>query len=303
LLVDSETCTDATNEGATQMRVAFIGLGNMGLPMATHLIDADFDVVGFDLDEDRTAAFEEAGGDTDDDIDAAVRDADVVITMVRTPEQVLSICDGLFSEIPDDSLFVDMSTVGPETIAEVREQASDNDVRVLDAPVSGGVEGAKDGSLAIMVGGRGDDFAMAEPLFEAMGESVVHVGDSGAGQTAKLCNQLLVGAQLASIAEAFRLADAAGIDLDTLYEVLTSGIANSGILEVKGERILNDDYEPGANVDLQHKDTQLIMDLGESLDVPLYSTSIVAQAFIHARNRDLGDKDHLILYNLFDEEP
>lgn len=303
MLVDSETCTDATNEGATQMRVAFIGLGNMGLPMATHLIDADFDVVGFDLDEDRTAAFEEAGGDTDDDIDAAVRDADVVITMVRTPEQVLSICDGLFSEIPDDSLFVDMSTVGPETIAEVREQASDNDVRVLDAPVSGGVEGAKDGSLAIMVGGRGDDFAMAEPLFEAMGESVVHVGDSGAGQTAKLCNQLLVGAQLASIAEAFRLADAAGIDLDTLYEVLTSGIANSGILEVKGERILNDDYEPGANVDLQHKDTQLIMDLGESLDVPLYSTSIVAQAFIHARNRDLGDKDHLILYNLFDEEP
>lgn len=285
------------------MRVAFIGLGNMGLPMATHLVDADFDIVGFDLDEDRTAAFEEAGGDTADDIDAAVRDADVVITMVRTPEQVLSICDGLFSEIPDDSLFVDMSTVGPETIAEVREQASDNDVRVLDAPVSGGVEGAKDGSLAIMVGGRPDDFATAEPLFEAMGEDVVHVGDSGAGQTVKLCNQLLVGSQLVSIAEAFRLADEAGIDLETLYEALTSGIANSGILEVKGERILNDDYEPGANVDLQHKDTQLIMDLGESLDVPLYSTSIVAQAFIHARNRDLGDKDHLILYNLFDEEP
>lgn len=284
------------------MRVAFVGLGNMGLPMATHLIDAGFDVVGFDLDADRTAAFEEAGGDTAADIEAAVRDADVVITMVRTPEQVLSICDGLFSEIPDGSLFVDMSTIGPETVSEVRERANDNDVRVLDAPVSGGVEGAKAGSLAIMVGGRADDFATAEPLFEAMGEGVVHVGESGAGQTAKLCNQLLVGAQLASIAEAFRLADAAGLDLETLYEVLTSGIANSGILEVKGQRILNDDYEPGANVDLQHKDTQLIMDLGESLDVPLYSTSIVAQAFIHARNRDLGDKDHLVLYDLFDEE-
>lgn len=291
------------NEGATQMRVAFIGLGNMGLPMATHLVDAEFDVVGFDLDADRTAAFEEAGGDTAANTDAAVRDADVVITMVRTPEQVLSICDGLFSEIPDGSLFVDMSTVGPETIAEVREQANDHDVRVLDAPVSGGVEGAKEGSLAIMVGGQPDDFAMAEPLFEAMGDDVVHAGDSGAGQTVKLCNQLLVGSQLVSIAEAFRLADEAGIDVETLYEVLTSGIANSGILEVKGQRILNDDYEPGADIDIQHKDTQLVMDLGESLDVPLYSTSIVAQAFIHARHRDLGDKDHLILYNLFDEEP
>lgn len=284
------------------MRVAFIGLGNMGLPMATHLVDAGFDVVGFDLDADQAAALEEAGGDTAASTEAAVRDADVVVTMVRTPDQVLSICDGLFAEVPDGSLYVDMSTIGPETVAEVRERAERNDVRVLDAPVSGGVEGAKAGSLAIMVGGRPEDFSTAEPLFDAMGEDVVHVGESGAGQTAKLCNQLLVGSQLVSIAEAFRLADEADMDLETLYEVLTSGIANSGILEVKGRRILNEDYEPGADIDIQHKDTQLVMDLGESLDVPLYSTSIVAQAFIHARHRGLGDKDHLVLYDLFDEE-
>jgi 2-hydroxy-3-oxopropionate reductase len=279
--------------------VAFVGLGNMGLPMAKNLVEAGLDVVGYDIDETRTAEFAEAGGRGSDSIAAAVRGVDVVITMVRTPDQVQEIAETVFPEAEPGTIFVDMSTVGPETVVELRETGTTHDIRIVDAPVSGGVVGAEEGSLAIMAGGTEADFAVVEPLLNVLGETVVRMGELGAGQTTKLCNQLLVGSQLVSIAEAFRLADAAGLDLETLYDVLTSGVATSGILELKGQRILEEDYEPGADIDIQHKDTQMVMELGEKLDQPLYATAIVAQAFVHARNQGYGDRDHLILYELF----
>lgn len=284
------------------MKIAFVGLGNMGLPMAKNLLDADFDVVGFDIDTERMQELADAGGHRADSATDAVSGADVVITVVRTPDQVKGICDDIFPAMSEGTLYIDMSTIGPKAVEEINKRATEREIRMLDAPVSGGVEGAKDGTLAIMVGGDSEDFTAAEPLFESMGNDAVHVGESGAGQIVKLCNQLLVGSQLVSIAEAFRLADAADVDLETTYDVLTSAIGSSGILEVKGQRILEEDYEPGADINIQHKDTQMVMELGEQLDVPLYSTSIVAQAFIHARQRGLGEKDHLILFELFDEE-
>lgn len=282
--------------------VAFIGLGNMGLPMAKNLVEAGVDVVGYDIDDTRTIELSEVGGHGADDISTAVSEADVVISMVRTPDQVQGIANAAFPEMRPGALFIDMSTVGPDTAETLHDLATEHNVRTLDSPVSGGVVGAEEGTLAIMVGGSEDDFAKVEPLLRVVGDNVVRVGEHGAGQTAKLCNQLLVGSQLVSIAEAFRLADAAGLDLDVLYDVLTSGVATSGILEVKGERILEGDYEPGADINIQHKDTQMVMELGEQLNEPLYSTAIVDQAFIHARNKGYGELDHLILYELFSDE-
>lgn len=283
-------------------RLTVIGLGNMGLPMAKNLLNAGFHVTGFDIDDARVEELARAGGQGAATIPAAVENAAAILTIVRTPEQVQEIAERAFPAAPPGSFFVDMSTIGPEAILNLQDVASEHDVRLLDAPVSGGVVGAEDGTLAVMVGGSQADFTAVEPLLEIIGENVVRVGELGAGQTAKLCNQLLVGSQLVSIAEAFRLADAADLDLETLYEVLTSGVANSGILEVKGERILNEDYEPGADINIQHKDTQMVMELGERLDEPLYSTAIVDQAFIHARKKGYGERDHLILYELFSDD-
>lgn len=283
-------------------RIAVIGLGNMGLPMAKNLLDAGLHVTGYDIDETRVEELAQAGGQGAESIPAAVADADVILTIVRTPEQVHEIAERAFPAAQPGSFFVDMSTIGPEALLALQDDASEHDVRLLDSPVSGGVVGAADGTLAVMAGGSPADVTAVEPLLEIVGENVVRVGELGAGQTAKLCNQLLVGSQLVSVAEAFRLADAADLDLETLYDVLTSGVANSGILEVKGERILNEDYEPGADINIQHKDTQLVMELGERLDEPLYSTAIVDQAFIHARKKGYGERDHLILYELFADD-
>lgn len=285
-----------------QPRVAFIGLGNMGLPIAKNLVNAGVHVTGYDIDDSRVEELARAGGHAAASIPAGVETADVVFTMVRTPEQVQAIAVDAFPAAQPNTYVVDMSTVGPDAITQLAELAGENGLSLIDAPVSGGVVGAEAGTLAVMAGGDPDAFAAVEPLLEILGGNVVRVGELGAGQTAKLCNQLLVGSQLAAIAEAFRLADAADLDLETLYDVLTSGVATSGILEVKGERILDADYEPGADIDIQHKDTQMVMELGKRLDEPLYSTAIVNQAFIHARKKGYGSLDHLILYELFNDD-
>lgn len=282
------------------MTIAFVGLGRMGLPMASNLSNDDREVIGVDVDVDRRAAFEEAGGRTER-LSEAASEADVVFTMLRTPAQVEQVTDDLFSHLEEGTLLVNTSTSGPEIDLEVAATAREAGVRMLDAPVSGGVEGAEDGTLAIMVGGQSDDLAEVRPLLDTLGEDIFHVGDVGAGQTAKLCNQLLVGAELLSISEAFHLGEAADIDPETLYDVLTSCIGSSGILEQKGERLIDGDFEPGADVNLQHKDSQLILDLAEETDTPTYLASVVAQVFVHARQAGLGERDHFAVYELFEE--
>ena len=283
------------------MRIAFIGLGNMGLPMASRLRDAGHDVVGVDLDADRTAAFEDRGGRTAA-AETAADGADVLFTMLRTPAQVLAAAESALPTLSAGAVHVDTSTVGPETASELASQAEGTDVDFVDAPVSGGVEGAERGTLAVMAGGTDHVVDTVSPLLAELGSNVFHVGPVGAGQAAKLCNQLLVNAHLLSLAEAFRLAETADIDHETLYDALTSCIGTSGILEQKGERIVNGNYEPGADVDLQHKDTQLILEMAEAGDVPVHLTATVAQTLVQARAAGLGDRDHLVLYELLAEK-
>ena len=283
------------------MRIAFVGLGNMGLPMATHLRDAGHDVVGVDVDDERTAAFEARGGRTAA-AEQAVDDADALFTMLRTPAHVFAVAEDALSALPEGGVHVDASTVGPEAASDLAACADEADVDFVDAPVSGGVEGAEAGTLAVMAGGGDDAVERIRPLLAAFGSDVFHVGPVGAGQAAKLSNQLLVNAHLLSIAEAFRLAETADIDPEMLYETLTSCIGTSGILEQKGRRILDGEYEPGADVNLQHKDTQLILDVAAANDVPVHLTAAVAQTLVRARQAGLGDRDHVVLYELLGGE-
>ncbi|MFB6106264.1 MAG: NAD(P)-dependent oxidoreductase [Halobacteriaceae archaeon] len=279
------------------MRIAFVGLGNMGLPMATHLRDAGHDVVGVDVDAERAAAFEARGGRTAS-ARAAADGAEVLVTMLRTPDQALAASATALEAMTAGGVYVDASTVGPATAESLADRAADAGVGFVDAPVSGGVTGAEDATLAVMAGGEDADVERVRPLLDAVGEDVFHVGPVGAGQAAKLCNQLLVNAHLLSVAEAFRLGDSADIDQETLYDVLTSCIGTSGILEQKGRRIIEGDYDPGADVNLQHKDTQLILEEAAAADLPVHLTAAVAQQFVRARQAGLGDRDHIVLYEL-----
>jgi 3-hydroxyisobutyrate dehydrogenase-like beta-hydroxyacid dehydrogenase len=278
--------------------IGFIGLGNMGLPMARNLREAGYDVLGFDVDEDRMAAFERAGGRTAANARTAAG-REVVVTMVRTPDQLHAVADYLYDAMPAGAIHVDMSTVGPTTAESVAEAAAGADVRTVDAPVSGGVAGAEAATLAIMIGGDEGDVAAVRPVFDVLGEDVFHVGETGAGQTAKLCLQVLVGAEIVSICEAFAMGDAMDLDLGILYDVLTSSIGTSGMLEVKGRRIVEGDYEPTANIDLQHKDMQLVMDAAERFGLPVHATAAVTQTFVQARHEGLGDLDQFAVFELF----
>lgn len=231
------------------MTVGFVGLGRMGLPMAENLLQSGVDVVGTDIDEDRKRQLEESGGETADSVADTVADADVAITVLRTPDQVLSVAEELLPAMREGSIYVDMSSIDPLTSETVAELASDYGVRTIDAPVSGGVSGAENGTLSVIAGGDEDDLDEVRPLLDAMAETVFHVGSTGAGQTAKLANQLLVGAQTALVAEAFRFGDANGLDRETLRDVLVESAGSSWVLETWGDRYIEEDFEPGFEVD------------------------------------------------------
>jgi 3-hydroxyisobutyrate dehydrogenase len=280
------------------MTVGFVGLGRMGLPMARNLVADGVDVVGTDLDEERKGALEDAGGETADSIAAAVADADVAITALRTPEQVLGVAEDLLPAMPEDSLWIDMSSIDPLTSESIAELAAAEGVRTIDAPVSGGVSGAEAGTLSVLVGGDDDDVAEARELFDSMAATVFHVGTTGAGQTVKLANQLLVGAQTVLVAEAFRFGDANGIDRETLRDVLVESAGSSWVLETWGDRFIEEDHEPGFEINLQHKDLRLMTEAAVELDVPVPLGAMAMQTYVEAKREGLADKDVTAVFQL-----
>ncbi|MFC7157868.1 NAD(P)-dependent oxidoreductase [Halomarina halobia] len=280
------------------MTVGFVGLGRMGLPMAINLVEDGVDVVGTDLDEERKRALEDAGGRTADTVAEAVVDADVAITVLRTPEQVLAVAEDLLSAMDEGDLYIDMSSIDPLTSETVAELAAEEGIRTVDAPVSGGVSGAEEGTLSVIVGGANDDVAEAEELFESMAATVFHVGSIGAGQTVKLANQLLVGAQTVLVAEAFRFGDANGIDRETLRDVLVESAGSSWVLETWGERYIEEEHEPGFEINLQHKDLRLMTEAAVELDVPVPLGAAAMQTYVDAKRNGLGDRDVTAVFQL-----
>lgn len=280
------------------MTVGFVGLGRMGLPMAINLVEDGVSVVGTDLDEERKRRLEDAGGRTADGIANTVEGAEVAITMLRTPEQVLGVAEELYPAMDDGALHVDMSSIDPLTSETVAELAADYGLRAVDAPVSGGVSGAETGTLSVIVGGDDDDVAEARELFDSMADTVFHVGSNGAGQTVKLANQLLVGAQTALVAEAFRFGDANGIDRETLRDVLTKSAGSSWVLETWGDRYIEEEFEPGFEINLQHKDLKLATEAAVELDVPLPLGAAAMQRYVEAKREGLGDRDVTAVFTL-----
>jgi 2-hydroxy-3-oxopropionate reductase len=209
--------------------------------------------------------------------------------------------DGVLDNAAPGLLLIDMSTVAPETSVEVAEAARERDVRVLDAPVSGGEQGAVEGSLSIMVGGEAADFEGARGALEAMGGTIVHVGGHGAGQTVKAANQLVVAGTLSLVSEALVLLQASGVDAERALQVLAGGLAGSKVLDRKAPAMLARDFRPGFRVDLHDKDMGIALATAREAGVSLPVTGLVAQLVAGARAMGYGALDHSALLRVVEQ--
>ena len=284
-------------------KIGFIGLGIMGKPMAQHLLKAGFSVAV--LEKNKSAAELVAGGAQSFPSNKSIAEhADVVITMLPNSPEVEAVVlgkDGLIEGMKKGSLLIDMSSISPATAKKIHEALQLKGVDALDAPVSGGQVGAESASLSIMVGGSEAAFARALPLFQLMGKNIVHIGDAGAGQMTKACNQMIVGMTIQAVAEAFTLAKKAGVNLEKMREVLLGGFAQSRILDLHGKRIIEGNYKPGFKVKLQRKDMNIALETGRELSVPLYGSALVASHMDALIAQGNGDLDHSALGLLFEQ--
>ncbi|WP_157244549.1 NAD(P)-dependent oxidoreductase [Nonomuraea typhae] len=267
------------------MKIGFIGLGVMGRPMAGHLVRAEHEVTGHDLSP---VDFEGALAGS---VAEAVRDADVVITMLPADPQVEAVFPEISANAPQDALYIDFSTITPQTSQKLAQQWK----RTLDAPVSGGEKGAIDAVLSIMAGGSAADFAAAQPVFEAVATTYRLVGGPGAGQYVKAANQLVVGGTYALLAEAIVLMEAAGVDAAAGLDVLAGGLAAGRILDLKRTSMLARDFRPGFRIDLHHKDMGIVLDAARGAGVAVPMGALTAQLVASARAQGYGGLDHSAL--------
>lgn len=283
------------------MNIAFIGLGIMGRPMATNLVRAGHTLFVHARRAESMAPLIEAGAIGCPSPAEAARQADAVFTMVSDTadvEQVILGEDGILAGISPGALVVDMSTISPSATRALAARLADRGVEMLDAPVSGGEAGAIAGTLSIMAGGSAAAFDRARPLLEAMGGNIVHVGGNGAGQVAKGCNQVVIAHTLMGIGEAFVLAKAAGVDPAKVREALLGGFANSRVLEVHGQRLLDGNYTPGFKARLHQKDMRIVLDAARELGVALPGAAQFAQLLNALIGQGLGELDSSAVFRL-----
>ncbi|WP_313823436.1 2-hydroxy-3-oxopropionate reductase [Citricoccus sp.] len=281
--------------------VTVIGLGIMGLPMATNLIKAGHAVVGYNRSPDKVDRLVQAGGQGAGSVAEAVKDADVVITMVPDSADVENVVTGehgVFAHARRGTLWIDASSIRPDVAARLSEEASAQGLRPLDAPVSGGEQGAIDAVLSIMVGGAADDFDAGRPILEAVGKTIVHVGPAGSGQTVKAANQLIVAGNIQLLAEAIVFLEAYGVDTDAALKVLGGGLAGSKVLDQKGQKMLDRDFNPGFRLQLHHKDMGIVTSAAREAGVAVPLGAVVAQLVAATVQRGDGGLDHSGLFTL-----
>jgi 2-hydroxy-3-oxopropionate reductase len=287
-------------------RVGFIGLGIMGKPMAGHLLSAGYEVVAHSRTrskvDDLCATYPAATAASSPR--EVAEQTTVVITMLPDTPDVQSVMfggDGLAGSLQPGSLYIDMSTISPAAAIDIAGQLSERGVAALDAPVSGGEAGAINAALSIMVGGAQEAFDRAMPLFDAMGKTIVLMGGPGAGQTTKACNQIMVALHYAAASEALVLGAKAGVDPAKMVQVLGGGLAASRVLELKGQKMIDHDFQPGFRIDLHRKDLAIAMAAGKAEGVPLLATAVVDQLFQAAAAAGRGSLDHSALMSVYED--
>ncbi|WP_114418598.1 3-hydroxyisobutyrate dehydrogenase [Marinospirillum perlucidum] len=292
-------------------KIAFIGLGNMGGPMAQNLVKAGHDVTGFDLSDAALKELEAAGGKTASSAAAAVEGAEAVVSMLPAGQHVESLYlgdDGLFNQLPAGTLVLDSSTIAAETARKVAEVAAEKKIRFMDTPVSGGVGGAKAGTLTFICGGEKEAFDQAKPLLEPMAKNIFHAGEAGAGQIAKICNNMLLAVLMAGTTESLAMGVKNGLDPAVLSEIIKQSSGGNWTLNVynpwpgvmEGVPSSND-YQGGFQVDLMAKDLGLAMDtaVGSKSSVPM--GSLARNLFALHAQKGNGGLDFSSIQKMFAE--
>lgn len=271
--------------------VGFIGLGIMGRGMAANILRAGFPLTVWNRTAAKMEPLVAAGAQAaTTPADLAARSGIIVICVSDTPdvEAVILGPDGVIAGARPGSLVVDCSTISPEATRRLAQTLAARGIGMLDAPVSGGSEGAAKGTLSIMVGGKEADFQRALPVLQAMGKQITHVGDHGAGQTVKLMNQILVVGHALAMSEAFLFGQAHGVDLEKALTALTAGAAGSWMLSHRGPQILRRDWQPGFTIDLQQKDLRLVLAAADAAGVPVPATAFIFQLYRTLQAQGLG---------------
>jgi 3-hydroxyisobutyrate dehydrogenase len=290
------------------MKVGFIGLGNMGGPMAANLVKAGHEVTGFDLSRAMLEAFTKAGGKAAATVAAAASDAEIIITMLPAGPHVRLVYageGGVLGAARKDALLVDSSTIDVDTARAVTEAAGKRGFDMLDAPVSGGVGGATAGSLTFMVGGSAAGFAKARPVLEDMGKTIVHAGQAGNGQAAKICNNMMLGISMIGVCEAFALADRLGLDRQRLFDISSKSSGQcwsmTSYCPVPGpvpSSPSNRDYQAGFTADMMLKDLKLAQQAAQAAGAATPLGAAAAALYQMLTNSGRGAKDFSVMFQL-----
>ena len=275
--------------------IGFIGLGIMGRPMAKNLVDAGYTVVGYNRSDEPVDELVSSGGEGAETAAEVATRTDVVITCLPDSEVVAQVMreeHGIIDGLDGGETVIDMSTISPTVTEELAAELDELGVDMLDAPISGGEEGAIDGTLSIMVGGDADVLAEHRELFEVMGETVTHCGPNGAGQVTKACNQIVVANTIEAVSEALVFAEKAGADLEAVVEAISGGAAGCWTLDNRAPRMIRGNFEPGFFASYQYKDLRIATDAGEAFGAPMPITEVTHELYKSMEENGMGRDDN-----------
>ena len=284
-------------------RIGFIGLGIMGKPMARNLVKAGYSLVVYNRSRPAMDELAAEGAVLADSPKTVAQQTDVVISCVSDSPDVEAIAlgsNGIIDSAKAGLLYIDMSTIAPATAREVYTALKAKGIDTLDAPVSGGDIGAQQGTLSIMVGGDETAFQRSLPILQVMGKNIVYIGEAGAGQVTKACNQIVVALTVQAVAEALTLARKSGVDVAKVRDALMGGFAQSRVLEVHGKRVLDGDFQPGFKLNLHRKDMAIVLQAGREVGVPLLGSAQVTTLMDALIAQGKGDLDNAALATLYE---
>ena len=283
----------------SEKTIGFVGLGIMGLPMAKNLVDAGYRVVGHNRSPEPTAELVAAGGEDGGSPAGVAEESDVVLLCLPDSPDVENIVLGTGEEtepvvdgVSEGMTVIDHSTISPTVAESVADRLAEAGVAMLDAPISGGEEGAIDGTLSIMVGGDEAALDAQRDVLEVMGGTITHCGPSGAGQTTKACNQIVVAAQMVGVSEALVFADNAGADLEAVVDAIRGGAAGCWALDNRAPDMIHGDFDPGFFAAYQYKDLRIATDAGEAFGSPMPQTALAHELYKTMVQNGMGDDDN-----------
>lgn len=296
---------------APKKRVGFLGLGNMGLPMVKNLLKNGYTVTAYDINKDFVKLAEEAGAKGSSTVKDTARDQDVVVTMLPNTnivEEARLGKDGIYEHASENALIIDSSTISPIASQKMTEQGTAKKLRIIDAPVSGGVNGAINGTLTFMVGCRKEDFEETKTFLSGMGKNIVHCGGAGTGQIAKICNNLALAIQMISVCEALNLGEKLGIDPKVLSGIMSTSTSNCWSVNAYNPRpgIMpnvpsSNNYDGGFGVSLIKKDLSIVLDSAAQVNLDLQFGQKAIKYYHDMDLKGMGKKDFSIVYRYISE--